>query len=113
VISSPAPQPKIIAIYVDAGACQVKPEVYRVAKPHALKGVELKIFVLSNSPAQPPSRRTASRWDSIGMALATRNRMDSLRSADSVTGGPKPFVPRDRSTPRWSDSSATGSARHG
>ena len=35
--------------------------------------------------------------DSIGMALATRNRMDSLRSAGSVTGGPKPFVPRDRS----------------
>jgi uncharacterized protein YaiI (UPF0178 family) len=35
--------------------------------------------------------------DSIGMALATRNLMDSLRSAGEITGGPKPFSPRDRS----------------
>jgi uncharacterized protein YaiI (UPF0178 family) len=35
--------------------------------------------------------------DSIGMALATRNLMDSLRSAGATTGGPKPFGPRDRS----------------
>ena len=34
---------------------------------------------------------------SIGMALATRNLMDSLRSAGETTGGPKPFSPRDRS----------------
>ncbi|MFL4969421.1 MAG: DUF188 domain-containing protein, partial [Xanthobacteraceae bacterium] len=34
---------------------------------------------------------------SIGMALATRNLMDSLRSAGEITGGPKPFSPRDRS----------------
>ena len=35
--------------------------------------------------------------DSIGMTLATRNLMDSLRSAGAITGGPKPFAPRDRS----------------
>jgi len=35
--------------------------------------------------------------DSIGMALAARNLMDSLRSAGEITGGPKPFAPRDRS----------------
>ena len=35
--------------------------------------------------------------DSIGMTLATRNLMDSLRSAGAVTGAPKPFAPRDRS----------------
>ena len=35
--------------------------------------------------------------ESIGMALATRNLMDSLRSAGEITGGPKPFSPRDRS----------------
>src|SRR5207302_2995951 len=34
---------------------------------------------------------------SIGMALATRNLMDSLRSAGEITGGPKPFSPKDRS----------------
>jgi uncharacterized protein YaiI (UPF0178 family) len=35
--------------------------------------------------------------DTIGMALATRNLMDSLRSAGEITGGPKPFSPKDRS----------------
>jgi uncharacterized protein YaiI (UPF0178 family) len=34
---------------------------------------------------------------SIGMTLATRNLMDSLRSAGEITGGPKPFAPKDRS----------------
>jgi hypothetical protein len=32
------------------------------------------------------------------MTLATRNLMDSLRSAGEITGGPKPFAPRDRSS---------------
>ena len=36
--------------------------------------------------------------DSIGMALATRNLMEDLRSAGAVTGGPRPFSDRDRST---------------
>ena len=31
------------------------------------------------------------------MTLATRNLMDLLRSAGAITGGPKPFAPRDRS----------------
>ena len=33
----------------------------------------------------------------IGMALATRNLMDDLRSAGQVTGGPRPFSAKDRS----------------
>jgi uncharacterized protein YaiI (UPF0178 family) len=34
---------------------------------------------------------------SVGMALATRDLMQSLREAGAVTGGPKPFSPKDRS----------------
>lgn len=34
---------------------------------------------------------------SIGAAVATRNLMDSLRSAGEITGGPRPFAPKDRS----------------
>ncbi len=147
-MSSPALQPKPIAIYIDADACPVKPEVYRVAERHALKGVGLKVFVVSNSAIAIPRDEMMERvvvgggmdeadnWiaeragrgdvvitadvplasrcvkngatviapngkpftaDSIGMTLATRNLMDSLRSAGAVTGGPKPFAPRDRS----------------
>jgi uncharacterized protein YaiI (UPF0178 family) len=146
-LSSP-PAPKLITIYIDADACPVKQEVYRVAERHALKGVALKVVVVSNSPIAVPrdplierivvctSMDEADNWiaeraqrgdivitadvplasrcvkagaavlapngkpfteDTIGMTLATRNLMDSLRSAGEITGGPKPFLPRDRS----------------
>lgn len=38
-----------IAIYVDADACPVKAEIYRVAERHALR-----VFVVSNSPIALP-----------------------------------------------------------
>ena len=143
------PPQKPIAIYIDADACPVKQEVYRVAERHVLKGAALKVFVVSNSPIAVPRDEMIERvvvgggmdeadnWiaeragrghvvitadvpmasrcvkqgatvlapngkpftdDSIGMTLATRNLMDSLRSAGEITGGPKPFSPRDRSS---------------
>jgi hypothetical protein len=139
----------MIALFIDADACPVKQEVYRVAERHALKGTALRVFVVSNSPIAVPREEMIERvvvgsgmdeadnWiaeragagaivitadvplasravkagaeviapngraftaDSIGMTLATRNLMDSLRSAGEITGGPKPFSPRDRSS---------------
>jgi uncharacterized protein YaiI (UPF0178 family) len=140
----------LISIYIDADACPVKQEIYRVAERHALKGTALKVLVVSNSPIAVPRDMVeliervvvgagmdeADNWiaeragkgdivvtadvplasrcvkagadviapngrpfteESIGMTLATRNLMDSLRSAGEITGGPKPFSPRDRS----------------
>ncbi len=138
-----------ISIYIDADACPVKQEIYRVAERHALKGVQLKVLVVSNRPIAVPrdefvervvvgaGKDEADNWiaeraqrgdivitadvplasrcvkagaeviapngkpfteESIGMTLATRNLMDSLRSAGEITGGPKPFAPRDRSS---------------
>jgi uncharacterized protein len=43
-----------INIYVDADACPVKAEAYRVAERHLLKGVALKVFVVSNTPINVP-----------------------------------------------------------
>jgi uncharacterized protein YaiI (UPF0178 family) len=137
-----------ISLYIDADACPVKQEVYRVAERHARKGTALKVFVVSNAPIAVPRDEFVERvvvgagmdeadnWiaerarhgdivitadvplasravkagaeaiapngkrftaDSIGMTLATRNLMDSLRSAGEITSGPKPFSPRDRS----------------
>ena len=141
--------PHIITIYIDADACPVKQEIYRVAERHALKGVAIKVLVVSNSPIAVPRDELIERvvvdagmdeadnWiaeragrgdivitadvplasrcvktgaeviapngkpfseESIGMTLATRNLLDSLRSAGEITGGPKPFAPRDRSS---------------
>jgi uncharacterized protein len=137
-----------ITLYIDADACPVKAEVYRVAERHAGRGTTIKVFVVSNSPIAVPhdamiervvvgaGMDEADNWiaeragpadivittdvplasravkagatviapngrpfteESIGMTLATRNLMDSLRSAGEITGGPKPFAPRDRS----------------
>jgi uncharacterized protein YaiI (UPF0178 family) len=133
-----------IRIFVDADACPVKSEIYRVAERHGAK-----VLVVSNSvmaiPHAPWIERVivndapdaaddwiaerAVRGDivvtadvplaarvvkagagaigptgrafteaSIGMTLATRNLMDDLRSSGQITGGPKPFAARDRST---------------
>src|SRR5271154_910940 len=105
----------MIAIYIDADACPVKQEIYRVAERHVLKGTALKVFVVSNSPIAVPRdmgdliervvvgagviapNGKPFTEESIGMTLATRNLMDSLRSAGEITSGPKPFAPRDRS----------------
>jgi uncharacterized protein YaiI (UPF0178 family) len=162
-VTSPSPS-KAITIYVDADACPVKQEIYRVAARHGIK-----VVVVSNSPIAVPREPMIERvvvgagldvaddWiaervsgstgadaasesaptpkkppasgdivitadiplasrcvkagavaiaptgrafteDSIGMTLATRNLMDSLRSAGEITSGPKSFSPRDRSS---------------
>lgn len=132
-----------IRIFVDADACPVKAEIYRVAER-----LGLMVFVVSNSFMQVPRENFIERvivpagpdvaddWiaeragpldvvitadipladrcvkkgasvlgptgraftpDSIGMALATRNLMDELRSGGETTRGPKPFSSKDRS----------------
>jgi uncharacterized protein YaiI (UPF0178 family) len=130
-------------LYIDADACPVKEEVYRVADRYGLM-----VFVVSNSwiriPKDPrltsvvvdagpdiaddwiaeragpgdivitadipladralkagaqalhPNGRTFTP-DSIGAALASRGVGEHLRSMGEITGGPKPFVPADRS----------------
>ncbi|KQQ23685.1 hypothetical protein ASF53_04965 [Methylobacterium sp. Leaf123] len=141
-MSEEATTPRI-AIYVDADACPVKDEVYRVAGRYGLH-----VFVVSNSflnlPREPWIERVvvgdkfdaADDWiaerasrgavvitadvplasrcvktgavalapngkafteSSVGLALATRNLMQDLREAGAITGGPRPFSPKDRS----------------
>ncbi|HXK53233.1 MAG TPA: YaiI/YqxD family protein [Hyphomicrobiales bacterium] len=132
-----------IEILVDADACPVKEEIYRVAGRHGLRvvlvansymrvprggGVELVVVgdgldaaddwisehagprtivvtadiplasrcAAAGAPVLGPNGRSLGA-DTIGAVLATRNLMDSLRSAGEITGGPKPFSPADRS----------------
>ena len=131
-------------IYVDADACPVKDEIYRVALRH---GVPVSVVAgnFIRVPHDPLIERIAAGsgmdaaddWivervkpgdvvvtsdiplasrcvkagadviapngkpfteESIGMTLAVRNLMTDLRSAGEVTGGPRSFSPRDRST---------------
>ncbi len=137
------PEPSRLRIFVDADACPVKDETYRVAARY-----KLKVYVVANSPIYVPRAAGLTRivvaagpdvaddWiveragrgsvvvtadvplahrcvkkgadvlaptgkpfseNAIGMAVATRNLMDQLRSAGQTTGGPPPFGPRDRS----------------
>jgi uncharacterized protein YaiI (UPF0178 family) len=130
-------------IYVDADACPVKDEIYRVAARHGLSvSVVAGQFIrVPNDPlieriAAGAAMDAADDWiaeravtgdivitadiplaarcvkagaavlapngkpfteESIGMTLAVRNLMTDLRSSGEVTGGPRPFSPRDRS----------------
>lgn len=131
-------------ILVDADACPVKEEIYRVARR-----LKVPVVVVANSRMSVPFEagielvvvasgqlddvddwiaeratpgdvvvtadiRLAARCleagaqvlspagvafteDDIGSALATRELMAELREAGAVTGGPKPFSPKDRS----------------
>jgi uncharacterized protein YaiI (UPF0178 family) len=132
-----------IRIYVDADACPVKEEIYRVAARHRLPVVVVAVGFI-RVPQDPLIERVAAGggpdaaddWiaerasvgdivitadvplasrcvktgaaviapngkpfteESMGMTLAVRNLMHDLRSAGEVTGGPRPFSPRDRS----------------
>jgi hypothetical protein len=132
-----------IEIFVDADACPVKDEIYRVAQRYGVK-----VSVVANSFLRVPREDSiepivvgadsdaADDWiaaragpgaivvtsdiplasrcvkagaevlastgkrfteSSVGMALANRDLMDHLRAGGEITGGPKPFSPRDRS----------------
>jgi hypothetical protein len=131
-------------IYVDADACPVKDEIYRVAIRLAVPvSVVAGNFIrvpqdpLIERIAAGPGMDAADDWiaeragpgdvvvtadiplasrcvkagaevlapngkpfseASIGMTLAVRNLMTDLRSSGEITGGPKSFSPRDRST---------------
>jgi uncharacterized protein YaiI (UPF0178 family) len=46
--------PRPITLYIDADACPVKAEVYRVAERFFARGTALKVVVVSNSPIAVP-----------------------------------------------------------
>ena len=48
------PAAKPIVLYVDADACPVKQEVYRVAERFVLRGTALKVVVVANAPIAVP-----------------------------------------------------------
>src|ERR1700748_1852565 len=104
-----------IRIFVDADACPVKDEVYKVAARYGLK-----TFVVSNSFMMVPRSAmieqvvvdagpdVADDWiaERIApgdiavtndIAIAQRALMEQLRSTGEITGGPKPFDRNDRS----------------
>ena len=132
-----------IRIFVDADACPVKPEIYRVSERYGLK-----VYVVANAFMAVPRSDLIERFvvsegpdaaddwiaeragasdivitadiplagrcvrngatvisptgqvftdDSIGMAVATRDLLTSLRSAGMTTRGPPPLTRQDKS----------------
>jgi uncharacterized protein YaiI (UPF0178 family) len=56
---------KLITIYIDADACPVKQEIYRIAERYALKGTALKVLVVSNSPLAVPRDEMIGRVERV------------------------------------------------
>ncbi len=50
----PSERPSPITLYIDADACPVKQEAYRVAERFVRRGTALKVVVVSNSPIAVP-----------------------------------------------------------
>jgi uncharacterized protein YaiI (UPF0178 family) len=91
VNSSPPSKPITIYIDADADACLVKQEIYRVAERHALAGA---IVITADVPLASRAVKAGAEViapngraftaDSIGITLATRNLIDSLRRAVKI-----------------------------
>jgi uncharacterized protein YaiI (UPF0178 family) len=132
----------MLKIYIDADACPVKDEVYRVARRYTMS-----VKVVANAPLRVPVGSlfelvvkagfgAADDWiaeqagagdivvtadiplaarcldagalvldpkgrrfseNDIGSALALRDLLDELRQGGTITGGPAPMTPKDRS----------------
>jgi uncharacterized protein YaiI (UPF0178 family) len=53
--------PSPITLYIDADACPVKAEVYRVAERFIARGTAVKVVVVSNSPIAVPREEYVER----------------------------------------------------
>jgi uncharacterized protein YaiI (UPF0178 family) len=114
-----------IRILVDADACPVKAEVYRVAERYGLEAFvvgdgfdaaddwiaeragPMDVVITADIPLADrclkagatvigPTGRPFTK-DSIGMALASRALMADLRAMGAVSGGNKPMSAKDKS----------------
>ena len=98
-----------IAIYIDADACPVKQEIYRVAERHILKGTALKVLVVTNSPIAVPRDPMIERVvvgsgmddaDSVSAAIADK---DNTTRRGPAAGRPAAEDCRMSRTSRRSD----------
>lgn len=132
----------MLTIYIDADACPVKDEVYRVARRYQMRvlvvarasmwtpadeliemvacagfgvvddwiaeragegdivitaDIPLAARCLANDAHVLDPRGNAFTESDIGAALAMRELMAALRQDGTVTGGPAPMTPKDRS----------------
>ena len=101
--------PRPIVIYIDADACPVKQEVYRVAERFVRKGTALKVVVVSNAPIAVPRDEFIERlvvgagMDEADNAIAERaSRGDVVITADvplaarAVKAGAEVIAPNGR-----------------
>ncbi len=85
----------MIALYIDADACPVKQEIYRVAERHALKGTAIKVFVVSNSPIAVPRDEMVERIVvGAGMDEADNWIAERARRGDIVVTADVPLASR-------------------
>ena len=86
---------KSITLYIDADACPVKQEVYRVAERHARKGAALKVLVVSNSPIAVPRDEMIERVVvGAGMDEADHWIAERARAGDIVITADVPLASR-------------------
>ena len=89
----------MIAITIDADACPVKQEIYRVAERHARKGTALKVFARQQQPAL--------------IAVPAASWPDLFRPSTSLPCSPLPATDRFSQRPlrTWMPATSAGMTR--
>src|SRR5262249_61376697 len=87
--------PSPILLFVDADACPVKQEIYRVAERFVRRGTALKVIVVSNSPIAVPRDDFIERVVvSTGLDEADNYIVDRARPGSVVVTADVPLAAR-------------------
>jgi hypothetical protein len=78
----------MITLLIDADACPVKQEAYRVAERHLLKGVAIKVFVVSNSPIAVLAPHAFDICTPMGYNLQCLGAQSRLLNSPAIVGAP-------------------------
>ncbi len=87
--------PSLITLYIDADACPVKAEVYRVAERFLARGTVLKVVVVANAPIAVPREEYVERVVvGSGMDEADNWIAERARRGDVVVTADVPLAAR-------------------
>ena len=96
----PSPDPMVESVFVTSGADAADDWIAdRIGKADVCVTIHIPLAARCLAKGALAIRPNGDPFseNSIGMALATRELMQGLREAGTVTGGPKPYSKADRS----------------
>lgn len=101
VIRPPLGNPLISSVAVESGANVADQYIADQAQPGDLaitQDIPLAAMLVEKGVAAMSPRGLEFTPEAVGQRLALRNLMEEKRSGGAITGGPRPYGPKDRQT---------------